>query len=333
MNSKRFLKSDFISLKYSSYLYLGTLRRIKTKFNCLDLGASSKNKATFCENLFFIIMPNHCVVPGCREYGNFSFPSDPAVHLEWRIAINRMEPDGKTLWKPSPHSKVCARHFKNEDFKTPIDSIALRLRCTGKKPKRMLKEGVVPSIFPLTNKMERFLENCTVLEEGASLNLEDIRQVVGPVPEAIIEEAMEKAGTPMIKPAEGPRELDRAIAIGRRLLNREELIRGCRFLINTGNAHEGTVIRPIFKAPKKVPLLEGDRDTEQVTIGYVGNYHIAALATPLRPKTWAQNNLVMYARRLLPNLTHIYKTGGLFGPGRKGSFVIASPSDDEIYLG
>ena len=84
-----------------------------------------------------------------------------------------------------------------------------------------------------------------------------------------------------------------------------------------------------------MPLLEGDRDTEQVTIGYVGgNCHIAALATPLRPETWAQNNLVMYARRLLPNLTHIYKTGGLFGPGRKGSFVIASPtSDDEIYLG
>ena len=93
-------------------------------------------------------MPNHCVVPGCREYGTFSFPSDPAVHLEWRIAINRMEPDGKTLWKPSPHSRVCASHFKPEDFKTPIDSIA---HLTGKKPKRMLKEGVVPSIFPLTS--------------------------------------------------------------------------------------------------------------------------------------------------------------------------------------
>ena len=93
-------------------------------------------------------MPNHCVVPECREYGTFSFPSDPAVHLQWRIAINRMEPDGKTLWKPSLHSRVCVCHFKPEDFKTPIDSIA---HLTGKKPKRMLKEGVVPSIFPLSS--------------------------------------------------------------------------------------------------------------------------------------------------------------------------------------
>ena len=84
-------------------------------------------------------MPDYCAVPGCLESGLlFSFPADPTLNLRWRVAIRRKGPDG-TLWKPTPGSVVCERHFKPEDFKTP-------LVLSGRSSRR-LKEGVVPSFF------------------------------------------------------------------------------------------------------------------------------------------------------------------------------------------
>lgn len=80
-------------------------------------------------------MPVPCAVPGCREDGTLSFPGDPALNMQWRVAINRMDPE-KNLWQPTPNSKVCGNHFKPQDFK-----------ATGKK-RRILKKGAVPSIFP-----------------------------------------------------------------------------------------------------------------------------------------------------------------------------------------
>ena len=90
-------------------------------------------------------MPASCVVPKCGDNGTFGFPTDPKLSLQWRVAIKRLDRDKKTLWKPTPHSRVCANHFKREDFKVPFDSVA---HITG-KTRRMLRECAVPSIFPL----------------------------------------------------------------------------------------------------------------------------------------------------------------------------------------
>ena len=88
-------------------------------------------------------MPDYCAVPHCNGYGGFKFPSDPALNLKWRVAIKRLG-QKKTLWKPSQRAVVCDKHFKAEDFKEPVFSIA---HLSGRS-RRNLKPGVVPSIFP-----------------------------------------------------------------------------------------------------------------------------------------------------------------------------------------
>lgn len=106
-------------------------------------------------------MPSSCVVPKCKDYGTFGFPTDPHLNLQWRVAINRMGPD-KNLWKSTPHSRICVDHFRAEDFKVPMDSVS---HLTGKRPKRMLKEGAVPSIFPHSDDP---LESAAAREERAA---------------------------------------------------------------------------------------------------------------------------------------------------------------------
>ena len=71
-------------------------------------------------------MPASCVVPKCGDNGSFGFPTDPALNLKWRVAIKRVDRDKKTLWKPTPHSRICANHFRREDFKVPIDREAIQ---------------------------------------------------------------------------------------------------------------------------------------------------------------------------------------------------------------
>ena len=98
-------------------------------------------------------MPNRCVVRGCDKTGGFSFPTDPEVSLQWRLAVRRQEASEsaspgpeRTLWKPSEHSKVCSSHFKPEDFKESLIS-----SCSANPTARRclkLKDGSVPSVFP-----------------------------------------------------------------------------------------------------------------------------------------------------------------------------------------
>ena len=87
-------------------------------------------------------MPTHCCVPGCtkegyrEEHGSkvsyFQFPREKIVKKKWIQAIRRDE--GKDF-KISDSTKVCSRHFRNEDLKTTLAG------------KICLKPGALPSIF------------------------------------------------------------------------------------------------------------------------------------------------------------------------------------------
>ena len=61
-------------------------------------------------------MPSGCVVPGCTRGAGFKFPSNPELRQRWIEAVNRQLGDG-TPWEPSQSSKVCAAHFRHDDFK------------------------------------------------------------------------------------------------------------------------------------------------------------------------------------------------------------------------
>ena len=88
-------------------------------------------------------MPSTCSVPKCSQRGGFKFPNDPKLNLAWRIAVKRADVKTKRLWTPNKHSRVCALHFKPEDFRVPEFPIDDRHR-------RNLKPNVVPSIFTHT---------------------------------------------------------------------------------------------------------------------------------------------------------------------------------------
>ena len=89
-----------------------------------------------------------CAVPGCTHFKQFStgagfqFPSDPDLRQRWIKALNRQLWDG-TQWEPSKSSKVCAAHFRQDDFKVPVFSTV----GVGAKSRMGLKSGAVPSLF------------------------------------------------------------------------------------------------------------------------------------------------------------------------------------------
>ena len=97
------------------------------------------------------------------------------MQREWVVAIKR-EGEGHKNWVPNQYNFVCAKHFKPEDFKTPIQSLA---SVGGRsRPRRMLKEGVVPSIFEHSRRSEeqvrRSEERYQRLEKRRELqNLQD----------------------------------------------------------------------------------------------------------------------------------------------------------------
>jgi len=84
-------------------------------------------------------MVKTCCVPNCCEVGGFGFPKDAKLKKKWQIAIRRDGPN-KRLWKPANHSIVCAKHFKESDFREK-NSAGFPL-CV-----RKLKKDAVPSIF------------------------------------------------------------------------------------------------------------------------------------------------------------------------------------------
>ncbi|PSN55980.1 hypothetical protein C0J52_02156 [Blattella germanica] len=90
-------------------------------------------------------MGHQCCVPHCTASSRHagvtgitfhSFPVDPKERKEWILCVRRADYKKLTVNK---HTKVCSKHFKPEDFIQP----------QGTK-RRLLKKGVVPSIFSWT---------------------------------------------------------------------------------------------------------------------------------------------------------------------------------------
>lgn len=66
----------------------------------------------------------YCSVPGCSNRGScFKFPKDKKFLKEWVVAIKRVDPILKGLWKPGINNRVCKEHFKAEDFKTTLTGV------------------------------------------------------------------------------------------------------------------------------------------------------------------------------------------------------------------
>jgi hypothetical protein len=89
-------------------------------------------------------MPTNCAVPTCNGEGGFAFPKDDSMKLKWRVAIKREDKDKKSLWMPNTHSRVCEKHFKEDDFALPEYA---KYAENFFQHRKMLKPGAVPSIF------------------------------------------------------------------------------------------------------------------------------------------------------------------------------------------
>jgi len=111
----------------------------------------------------------YCAAFGCNSDSRYNtsvsyhcFPSDKALQDQWLARISRAD------LVVTKHSRLCSLHFTPDDYERD-----LRAELTGRKRKRDLKTGVIPSIFshrpakkPRTSSEKR-------LEEKA-------RQEVGP---------------------------------------------------------------------------------------------------------------------------------------------------------
>ncbi|XP_077564141.1 uncharacterized protein LOC144179597 [Haemaphysalis longicornis] len=83
-----------------------------------------------------------CCVPFCKSRqgspGKYSFHEFPVtnVRFEWlRRIARKAEGAAGTQWVPSDRSKVCSRHFRQEDYRQDVKI-------------RLLRPDAVPSIFP-----------------------------------------------------------------------------------------------------------------------------------------------------------------------------------------
>ncbi|KAK1154369.1 hypothetical protein AOXY_G28699 [Acipenser oxyrinchus oxyrinchus] len=64
-----------------------------------------------------------CAAPKCSKRGDrrqkkrtFRFPKDRNRCKEWVVSINRVGPDGVTLWTPTSGSRLCEDHFSSAQF-------------------------------------------------------------------------------------------------------------------------------------------------------------------------------------------------------------------------
>lgn len=91
-------------------------------------------------------MGHHCCVPHCSSNSRSSgsgpvtfhtFPIDTKERKLWILSVRRANYKKLTVNK---HTKICSKHFLDEDFVQSQSS-----------KRRMLKKGVVPSVFVLSN--------------------------------------------------------------------------------------------------------------------------------------------------------------------------------------
>ncbi|XP_075735823.1 peroxynitrite isomerase THAP4-like isoform X2 [Rhipicephalus microplus] len=88
-------------------------------------------------------MPSTCVAVGCQNtyttagISFHAFPKSAKLRKLWVIAVRREK------WEPSSRSVLCSAHFQDDDFvhdRSIFDQLPVKM-------KRMLKPGVVPTIF------------------------------------------------------------------------------------------------------------------------------------------------------------------------------------------
>lgn len=74
--------------------------------------------ARHCFGVYIVIvMPTCCCVPGCSTRGGLSFPKDKKLKKLWVLAIKRNSEEFRyKQWCPQPHSVVCHKHFREDDF-------------------------------------------------------------------------------------------------------------------------------------------------------------------------------------------------------------------------
>ena len=84
-------------------------------------------------------MPMNCAAVGCSNDGKLSFPRDKKILRLWREAINRQGKHRGSLWAPSPFSKLCHKHFKDDDYRQCETSVVGFER-------KHLKLNAVPSL-------------------------------------------------------------------------------------------------------------------------------------------------------------------------------------------
>ncbi|XP_060917346.1 uncharacterized protein ftr97 isoform X2 [Labrus mixtus] len=84
----------------------------------------------------------HCCVPLCAASSKYNsalsfhtFPKDFETRRKWISAIRRDH------FAVSPHTRVCSRHFTNEDVREPLSETA----------RRLLRKGAVPALFEWNN--------------------------------------------------------------------------------------------------------------------------------------------------------------------------------------
>lgn len=86
----------------------------------------------------------NCCVPLCKSRQGSShsegikyheIPSAKELREKWLASISRQGACKGSRWVPTDYSRVCSLHFRSEDY---------RENCK----KRILKPGVIPSIFP-----------------------------------------------------------------------------------------------------------------------------------------------------------------------------------------
>ena len=99
----------------------------------------------------------YCAVVGCKtgnkmpgriQYQQFSLPATKGMRAKWLENINRD-------FTPTPHTRICAKHFKYSDFVPAKEN----LDTNGKeKKKRTLKSSAFPTLFlkPTKDECETF---------------------------------------------------------------------------------------------------------------------------------------------------------------------------------
>ncbi|KAM9408135.1 uncharacterized protein KZ484_024280 [Pholidichthys leucotaenia] len=124
--------------------------------SCEVVRPSQKKKFKFQKNES--TTAEHCCVPLCQTSSKsnkvlsfHTFPSNEETKQKWIVAIRRCD------FTVTPHTRVCSRHFKEEDICEPSSE-------TGR---RMLKQGAIPALFEWNN---YFLPPSRLMAGDASQN-------------------------------------------------------------------------------------------------------------------------------------------------------------------